>query len=225
MTECASRLRLYVDSVDRQEWDRFLPFGLFYGVTTNPKLLASRGVKFEIETLASLAENAFEMGAEEIHLQVWGRKGAEMLAVGRELGGIDERVSVKVPATPDGIRSANQLIKEGIKVTLTALHAADQALMAAGLGAAYAAPYLGRMNDGGLNGLEEIIQMQRILDSLESPTRLLVASIRQIDDLVTLAKNGLYTFTLLPALIEKLLDNDLTRLAADSFQDAVESQD
>ena len=219
-----SRLRLYIDSVDRRDWERVMPRGVFYGVTTNPKVLAGRGVKFKIDTLAALAESAFELGAGEIHLQVWGREGTEMQKVGRELGGIDERVCVKVPATPIGIQCASQLIKERFRVTLTALHAADQALLAAGLGVDYAAPYLGRMNDGGLNGLEQILSMQRILNSLESPTRLLAASIRQIDDLVALAEGGLNTFTLLPGLIEELLQNDLTRMAADSFQDAVEGQ-
>jgi transaldolase len=145
-----------------------------------------------------------------------------MLNVGLELSGIDERVSVKIPITPEGIRSASQLIKQGIRVTLTALHASDQALIAAALGSAYAAPYLGRMNDGGLQGLQEIIRMERILENLDSSTRLLVASIRQIDDLVSLAENGLNTFTLLPSLIEDFLENDLTSLAAKSFQDAVD---
>lgn len=227
MVENHSGLRLYIDSVDRMDWVAYLPTGLFYGVTTNPKLLAARGIEFKVNTLASLARDAFDLGAQEIHLQVWGRDSDQMLKVGRELSGIDERVSVKVPITPEGIRSAKQLIKQGIRVTLTALHAANQVLTAAALGADYAAPYLGRMNDGGLKGLQEIIRMERILENLDSSTRLLVASIRQVDDLVSLAENGLNTFTLLPSLIEEFMENDLTRMAANSFQDAVDqsSQD
>lgn len=221
MGESTSRLRLYVDSVDSQDWSAYLSTGLFYGVTTNPKLLAQNGIEFEVKTLADLAKNAFQLGAEEIHLQVWGREVEELREVGLSLGGIDQRVKVKVPITPEGIRCATQLIDQGISVTLTALHASQQALIAAGLGADYAAPYLGRMNDGGLQGAEEIIRMKRILDHLQSPVRLLVASIRQIEDLVMLAENGLNTFTLLPSLIEELLKNELTSLAAKSFQEAV----
>ena len=216
-----STLRLYVDSVDSQDWTVYLPTGLFYGVTTNPKLLAQRGIDFKVKTLAALAESAFELGAKEIHLQVWGREIEELLGVGLLLGGIDQRVKVKVPITPEGIRCAKQLIDQGVSVTLTALHGAQQALIAAALGTEYAAPYLGRMNDGGLKGLEEIIRMGRILDSLDCPTRLLVASIRQIEDLVVLAENGLNTFTLSPSLIEALLKNELTNLAVKSFQEAV----
>jgi len=221
MVENHAGLRLYIDSVDSQDWADYLPTGLFYGVTTNPKLLAGKGCDFEVNKLAALAESAFDLGVQEIHLQVWGSSDQDLLAVGRELGQIDDRVSVKVPITPAGIRCASQLKNEGIRVTLTALHAAEQALIAAALGADYAAPYLGRMNDGGLNGLEEIIRMGQILNNLQSPVRLLIASIRQIEELVILAEKGLTTFTLLPALIEELLENELTRLAADSFQEAV----
>lgn len=222
MVKNTPKLRLYIDSVDSQDWAAYLPTGLFYGVTTNPKLLAEGGFDFEVSKLGILAENAFEQGAQEIHLQVWGTGFEDMLAVGLELGRISERVRVKVPVTPEGLRCASQLIRSGMGVTLTALHAAEQALLAAALSADYAAPYLGRMNDGGLNGLEEIICMQRILDNQGSSTRLLVASIRRINDLVTLSENGLSTFTLLPSLIEELLQNDLTDLATASFQDAVE---
>jgi len=222
MNKNSSRLHLYIDSVDSQDWAAYLPTGLFYGVTTNPKLLAAEGIEFEVKTLGHLARKAFDMGAEEIHLQVWGTAFEEMLAVGLELGEISERVRVKVPVTPEGLRCTSQLIKNGIGVTLTALHAAEQALLAAALSADYAAPYLGRMNDGGLNGMEEIVRMQRILDHQCSSTRLLVASIRHIIDLVTLSENGLSTFTLLPSLIDELIQNDLTHLAAASFQDAVE---
>ena len=217
-----SKLRLYIDSVDSQDWEAYFPTGLFYGVTTNPKLLAGGGFDFKVKTLTDLANRAFDLGAGEVHLQVWGRNEREMLAVGRDLGDIDGRVKVKVPITPEGIRCAYQLIENGTQVTLTALHDAKQALIAAALGAAYAAPYLGRMNDGGLNGLEEILRMESVLRGLGSPTRLLVASIREIPDLVTLAEHGLNTFTLLPSLIDELIENELTNLAADAFQEAVD---
>lgn len=219
-----SNLRLYVDSVDRKDWDTYMPTGLFYGVTTNPKLLAQFGTPFEIDRLKSLAESAFDSGAKEIHLQVWGRGPDRMLEVGSELGTIDPRVMIKVPITKDGILCAKELIAKGLNVTLTAVHGAEQAIAAIALGAKYAAPYLGRMNDGGMDGLKEIIKMEKIIQGLDSPLRLLVASIRQISDLVILAEAGLNTFTLLPNMIEDLLKNDLTNLAADSFRQAVDGE-
>jgi transaldolase len=212
-----SLVRLYIDSAQTEEWEKYLPLGLFYGVTTNPKLLRAAGVGFDIKEIAELAQAAFQLGAGEIHLQVWGESSEDYLERGRALAGIDPRVMVKVPIDRTGMRCARTLISEGIPVTLTALHSAKQALSAAALGATYAAPYLGRMNDAGLDGLGEVLTMQEILWSLESPTRLLVASIRGIPDLVSLAAGGLTTFTLVPAVIEELIADEQTRAAVAAF--------
>ena len=218
MPDAASKLRLYIDSPNRATWEHFLPTGLFYGVTTNPKLLHQAGITCTVQNLAGLAQDAFSLGAQEIHLQVWGGETAPMLAVGRELAAIDPRVSVKVPITQAGIRVARQLIDEGAKVTLTAVHSAVQMLPAIALGAAYAAPYMGRMSDAGLDGPGEVVAMQQMIARLKSPTRLLVASIRQLSDLANLARNGVDTFTVLPPLLEEMLNNPLTIKAADDFE-------
>ena len=145
----------------------------------------------------------------------------QMLKIARELARIDQRVMVKVPITPKGILCARKLIAEGSNVTLTAVHLAQQVLIAIALGARYAAPYLGRMTDGGLNGIEEVTSMGQIVTAMDSPLRLLVASIRQTADLKTLAERGLNTFTLLPKIIDDLLENELTRQAVISFEEAV----
>ena len=221
MVSESSSLRLYIDSADEKDWRRYLPIGIFYGVTTNPKLLHQAGIGFTIDRLAKLANIAFELGAQEIHMQVWGRETEPMLRIGRELAGIDQRIMVKVPINLAGILCARQLIAEGSNVTLTAVHSAQQVLIAIALGASYAAPYLGRMTDGGLNGIEEVTSMGRIVEVMNSPLRLLVASIRKTADLVTLAGRGLNTFTILPPLIDDLLENELTRKAVVSFEAAV----
>ena len=221
MCSTSSGLRLYVDSAEEKDWRHYLPTGIFYGVTTNPKLLNQTGIGFTIDQLAELAQTAFELGANEIHLQAWGCEMEQMLKIGRELARIDQRVMVKVPITPAGILCARKLIAEGSNVTLTAVHSAQQVLIAITLGASYAAPYLGRMTDGGLNGIEEVTSMGRIVAAMDSPLRLLVASIRQTADLKILAERGLNTFTLLPKIIDDLLENELTRQAVISFEEAV----
>ena len=221
MVSTSSGLRLYVDSAEEKDWQHYLPTGIFYGVTTNPKLLNQTGIGFTIDRLAKLAQTAFDLGANEIHLQAWGSEMEQMLKIARELARIDQRVMVKVPITPAGILCARKLIAEGSNVTLTAVHSAQQVLIAIALGASYAAPYLGRMTDGGLNGIEEVTSMGRIIATMDSPLRLLVASIRQTADLKTLAERGLNTFTLLPKIIDDLLENELTRQAVISFEEAV----
>jgi transaldolase len=219
-----SRLRLYIDTPDTAVWQHFLASGIFFGVTTNPKLLYQAGMPNTVENLAGLARTAFDLGAQEIHLQVWGGETAPMLAIGRQLAAIDPRVSVKVPITEAGLLCARYLIAEGAQVTLTAVHAAAQMLPVIALGATYAAPYLGRMNDAGLDGLDEIVAMQQMIDRLGSPTRVLVASIRQLSDLTALARQGLDTFTLLPHLVEELLANPQTLKATADFEEKATAQ-
>ncbi len=216
-----SLLRLYLDSVEKEDWKIYLSTGIFFGVTTNPKLIQKAGIEFNIKRMAKLAQDAFGLGAKEIHIQVWGKETERMLEIGRELSAIDPRVMVKVPISRTGVLCARQLIAEGSNVTLTAVHSAQQALIAIALGARYAAPYLGRMVDGGLDGLSEVTTMSRIVNETNSSLRLLVASIRQVDDLVTLAERGLNDFTLRPALVDELLENELTSLAVESFETAV----
>lgn len=223
MSNTEARLRLYVDTSDSALWQRYLASGLFYGVTTNPKLLYQAGIANTVETLAGLAETAFDLGAQEIHLQVWGGETANMLAIGRELAAIDTRVSVKVPITEAGLLCGRELIDSGTKVTLTAVHAAVQMLPIIALGAAYAAPYLGRMHDAGLDGLDEIVAMREMVSRLNGRTRILVASIRQLADLAVLARRGLDTFTLLPALVDELLANPQTIQAAADFEEKAAS--
>lgn len=84
-----------------------------------------------------------------------------------------------MPITRDGVRAATKLKKEGVQVTMTGLYAAHQALTAAAVGAEYAAPYLGRMDDNQRGGIESISQMLSIANSTEAPLRILVASIRR----------------------------------------------
>ncbi|MFN2135729.1 MAG: transaldolase family protein [Candidatus Promineifilaceae bacterium] len=214
-----SRLRLFIDSTDEEIWRRFFAGGYFYGVTTNPKLLFNAGIPNTIENLAGLAEKAFALGAQEIHLQIWGDELEVMLARGRQLAALDPRVSVKIPITETGLRCARQLIEDGVRVTLTAVHASEQMLPVIALGAAYAAPYLGRMNDAGLDGEHEILAMQAMIDSLGSETRLLVASIREPSELSRLAGTGCDTFTLVPELLEELLNNPQTLAATADFEE------
>ena len=81
-----SLLRLYIDSADPDDWDTYLATGMFYGVTTNPNLIAKAGLPFNVESYQDLAKTAFGLGAKEIHLQVWGSEPEEMLKIGTGTG-------------------------------------------------------------------------------------------------------------------------------------------
>lgn len=212
-------LQLLLDSADPADWQTWLPSGLFRGITTNPTLLRRAGQPCTPSHLQALARQALDLGAREIHLQTWGAEATTAIAIGRQLAAIDrQRVLVKVPIDRQGIDTARQLLAEGIAITFTACYEAHQVLLAAGLGASYIAPYLGRISDGGRDGHAELITMQRCLDGVGSSTRLLVASLRQPSDLSRLAAAGLSCFTIAPAIAEALLNVEPTREAAAQFE-------
>lgn len=213
-------LRLYLDTADVSAWQTWMPSGLFYGLTTNPLLLQRADVACNLETLTEMARTGFDLGAQEIHMQVWGTDSESMLAVGRKLAAIDLRIVVKVPITREGAACAKQLIADEIPVTLTGVYASYQVLTAMALGAQYAAPYLGRMNEADRDGFEEILTMHRMTRELDSPLDILVASLRKVEDVAQLAQHGLNVFTVAPKIAEALFDDPLTAQAAADFESA-----
>jgi len=219
-------LRLFLDSADPIDWNRFLPLGCFHGVTTNPLLLERAGQACTLANLERLARRATDLGIREIQLQTWGRSPAEMIHNGGQLAllaGQDLDVVIKVPIDEAGLQVACQLAAAGCRITLTAVYNAGQILTAAGFGAAYAAPYLGRLNDAGRDGRAAVMAMHEILRGSASETRLLVASLRSVDQIIDLARQGLDTFTVGPAVAAGLVAEELTETAAIDFQRAAES--
>ena len=213
---------LFLDTADIKAWDFWLSKGLFYGITTNPTLLERAHIPCTLDQLQELATAAFQRGAQEIHLQTWGAAVEDLVRRGTAISAIDSRVVVKVPITLTGTEAAAQLIQQGIRVTLTGVYAVHQALISAALKADYAAPYLGRMTDLGQDGRQDIISMQRGLNGVKSSTKLLVASIRSIEDITALTQKSLDTFTVSPAIAEQLFQVDATIDAALAFEKAAQ---
>ncbi|WEK51774.1 MAG: transaldolase family protein [Candidatus Kaistia colombiensis] len=216
------RPRLFLDSADRAAWDEWLPTGLFHGITTNPTILANAGVANTLAELGRLSHAAFEADVAEFQAQTWGRTSEALIANGRVIAALDPRMVVKVPITRDGAIAAATLKAEGVRITMTAVYTAHQALTAAAIGADYVAPYLGRMNDAGRDGFAEILAMQEIIRGAGSPTRVLVASLRAVDDLVRLGRLGVDTFTFSPKVAGALFAEALTEAAAEGFEKAAE---
>ena len=219
-------LRLFLDSADPTDWRRLLPLGFFHGVTTNPLLLERAGQPCTVANLRSMAGAVRDLGAREIQMQTWGRSPEEMVETGNllaEMDGPDLRVVIKIPATAEGFQVARSLLGNGCSVTLTAAYTPGQVMAAAALGASYAAPYLGRLDDAGQDGAATVLTMHDILAGTGSQTRLLTASLRTAEQIVDLATMGLDTFTFGPGVAEQLLVSDLTAAAAADFQRAAEA--
>ena len=211
---------LFLDTADTQQWQNWLPTGLFYGVTTNPLLLERAQVACSVSQLKALASQAFALGAKEVQLQTWGTTVDSLVKTGKLLAALNERIVVKVPITKIGTEAAKKLIAEGIRITLTGVYAIHQVLIAAALSADYVAPYLGRINDLGRNGREDLVAMQRASAGVGSATRILVASIRSVDDIALLATQGLNTFTFSPLVAAAFFEVTATNQAAADFEQA-----
>lgn len=210
-------IQLYLDSADTNLWARLWPLGLFYGITTNPKIIHQAGLPCTLDTLKTLADQAFKYDdIAEFHAQVWGDTADDMLEIGHQISEIHPSVIVKVPATRDGFVCASQLIEEGISVTMTAVYTTEQVVASAVVGADYAAPYLGRINDSGADGIATLKQMQAIV--ADSSLDLLVASLRSASEIATLAAAGLRYFTFTPELAYSLIDSELTTKAVADFE-------
>ncbi|KAL6762257.1 fructose-6-P aldolase [Haematococcus lacustris] len=220
-----TQLRLFVDSASTTQLQLWLSTGLFHGFTCNPVILQRDGVKCNLSSISGLAKAGFDMGAKEIHLQAWGSNVTSMSSIAFDLSGIDpEKVVVKLPCTLEGVQTAGLLRDSNVRVTLTGLYAAPQVLLAQAVGAEYAAPYLGRMNDayGGEQGFQQVLEMQRALHGCKSQCRLLVASLRDPADMTRLAAEGCDTFTFSPSLAARLFNNAYSIDAAAEFAAAAQ---
>lgn len=208
-------LQLYLDTAIRTEAEPLLKAGLFRGLTTNPLLLHRAALN--TADLPDLYDWATSAGAQEVFLQAWGQDDEALIKCAENLRAIGPNVVVKLPVTREGVRAAVSLVRHGHPVLLTAVYNAQQALLGAAAGAHYVAPYLGRMHDAGRQAPAEIIAMQRALRAVGSQTKILVASLRSLRDLVALAQEGLSRFALSPTVSQDFFAEPLTEEIVQAF--------
>ena len=171
-------MKLYLDTADRAAAESLMATGLFTGVTTNPTILqrASKGVA----DVGDIYDWAIEAGAREVFFQAWGEDPATLIERGRRLRELGPAVVVKFVATRAGATACAALAAEGAPTLLTAIYDPGQAIVAAAAGATYIAPYLGRLNDAGRDGIAEVLAMHEVLAGTGSATKILLASIRNV---------------------------------------------
>ncbi len=214
-------LNLLLDNADPKIWQQWFNVGIFNGITTNPTLLKKANQPCEINNIANLIKNAERLGCSEFHVQAWGETDKNLFDTGIALNQIKTKrmkVYIKIPITLNGSLAAKKLISKNIPVTFTACYEAKQVLIAENIGAKYIAPYLTRISNLGKDGLEEIIIMKRMLEDLESDCKILVASIKKVEELICLTKEGLNTFTINTDLATELFNVNSTIDAAKKFE-------
>lgn len=214
-----SAFHLYLDSADLGELQQCLPHPVIHGVTTNPTLLKRAGVSHA--AVPGLLTRCLELGARQVQAQVSSPdvegmlRDAEKLLAGFDAG----QLVVKIPATRAGFTAGAALSARDVPVTYTAVYALEQAHFARELGAAYAAPYLGRLEDSGVDGMALIAQMQAVMAAPGATrrTRLLPASVRSRAAYLALMQLGVGSITIPPRLFAELMDHEATLSAERGF--------
>jgi transaldolase len=164
---------------------------------------------------------AIDAGAGEVFFQAWGEDTATLIERGQQLRDMGPEVVVKFVATRAGSAACAALAARNVPTLLTAVYDPGQAIVAAAAGATYIAPYLGRLNDAGRQGITEVVAMHEVLSATRSTTKVLVASIRTVPDMVALAREGVDCFTMAPAVAEQFFTDPTTADVARTFEEAV----
>ena len=206
-------MKFFVDTADVKEIRELADTGFLDGVTTNPTLIAKTGRDFK-ETIAEICSIVpGPVSAEVAALDAEG-----MIREGRVLAKIAKNVTVKVPLTMDGLKACRTLTGEGTLVNVTLCFSATQALMAAKAGATFISPFIGRLDDIGIDGMQLIREIRQIYDNYsELSTDILAASIRTVNHVRDAAIIGADVATIPPATLKALVKHPLTDKGIEQF--------
>ncbi|MCY7339573.1 MAG: fructose-6-phosphate aldolase, partial [Sphingomonas bacterium] len=205
-------MKFFADTADIADIRLLAASGLLDGVTTNPSLIKKSGRDF-VETVREIAAICpGPISAEVVALDHEG-----MLKEAEVLRKIADNIAVKVPLTPDGLKTCKVLSDDGTMVNVTLCFSANQALLAAKSGASFISPFVGRHDDVGYPGMELIADIRLIYDNYDFPTQILVASVRNPIHVHDAAKIGADVITAPPAIIWQMFKHPLTDNGIASF--------
>lgn len=205
-------MQLFIDSADVAELRAAAASGLIDGVTTNPSLIAKSGRKMKEAIAEICAIIPGPVSAEAVATDVDG-----MLAEGRYLARIAGNVVVKLPLTENGLKACRALSDEGIRVNVTLCFSVSQALLAAKAGAYFISPFIGRLDDKGVDGMELIRDIRRVYDNYGFATNILAASIRSTEHVRQSALAGSDCATLPPKIFAAMYKHELTDAGVEAF--------
>ena len=205
-------MKLFIDSGNLKEIEALVPLGIIDGITTNPSLLAKEGGDYR-----SLLKQICRTVQGPTSAEVVAKEASGMVSEGRDLARIDEHIVVKVPFGKEGVKACRQLTSEGIRVNVTLVFSATQALLAAKVGATYVSPFVGRLDDISTDGMALIEQIVDIYENYNFTTEILVASVRHPIHVVQAARMGADICTCPAAVIEAMFRHPLTDLGLERF--------
>ena len=198
-------MKLFLDTADINEITDLNKTGMVDGITTNPSLIAKSGRNIiqTIEEICGIVSGpvSAEVTATDYH---------GMMREGIRLAEIASNVTVKLPLTEDGLRACSSLSEDNIMVNVTLCFSAAQALLAAKAGASFISPFVGRLDDGGANGMNLISEIAEIYANYDYSTEILVASVRGVQHVVDAALIGADVATIPPKIMSQMYKHPLT---------------
>jgi transaldolase len=208
-------MKFFVDTADVAEIKDLAASGLLDGVTTNPSLIMKAG-----RPMLDVIQEICAIVPGPVSAETVATDHKKMLEEGRKLAKLAKNVAVKVPLTPDGLKTCKVLSSEGTMVNVTLCFSAAQALLAAKAGATFISPFVGRLDDIGQDGMHligEIMTIYRQYPHLK--TEVLVASVRHTQHVIAAAKLGAHVATLPPNVLRQLFKHTLTDNGLKAFLD------
>ncbi|MCI5162467.1 MAG: fructose-6-phosphate aldolase [Candidatus Electrothrix sp. AX5] len=205
-------MKFFIDTANIDEIKKGLELGMVDGVTTNPSLISKEQRPFT-DILADICDLVDgPISAEVISLDAEG-----MVAEGRELAAIHENIVIKVPMIEEGLKAVKRLSAENIKTNVTLIFSSTQALLAAKAGATYVSPFVGRIDDLSLDGMELVGDIMTIFANYSLPTEVIVASIRSPQHVAQSALIGADIATIPYKVIAQLAKHPLTDIGMEKF--------
>ena len=206
-------MKFFIDTANIAEIKRINEWGILDGVTTNPSLIAKEsGKPFEaiIEEICGIVDGP-------ISAEVLSLEAPKMIEEGRKLAKIHRNVTVKLPLIPEGLKACKALSSEGIKTNVTLCFSATQGLLAAKAGATFVSPFIGRLDDINLVGMELIEELVAIFQNYDLETQVLAASIRGPRHVTEAALAGAHVATIPTKVFDQMIQHPLTDKGIEQF--------
>ncbi|MFN4056679.1 MAG: fructose-6-phosphate aldolase [Roseinatronobacter sp.] len=198
-------MKFFVDTADVTAIRELNDLGMVDGVTTNPSIILKSG-----RNIVEVTREICEIVDGPVSAEVVALEANAMIAEGRKLAEIAPNITVKLPLTWDGLKACKVLSGEGKMVNVTLCFGANQALLAAKAGATFISPFIGRLDDIALDGMDLIRDIRVIYDNYGFQTQILAASIRSVNHVLEVARIGADVMTAPPEVIRKLASHPLT---------------
>ncbi|MEW2919149.1 fructose-6-phosphate aldolase [Ruegeria sp. ANG10] len=205
-------MKFFVDTAEIDAIAELNHLGMVDGVTTNPSLILKSG-----RDILEVTKEICDLVDGPVSAEVVATEADEMIAEGRKLAKIASNIAVKVPLTWAGLKACKTLTDEGQMVNVTLCFSTNQAILAAKAGATFISPFIGRLDDINLDGMDLIADIRQVYDNYGYETEILAASIRTVNHVTDSARIGADVITAPPAVIKKLADHPLTDKGLETF--------